>query len=169
MTTTIPPRSYTRLAGAIVIAAVVIGAGIIASSYLGTATTVTRSITSTRTVVTTQTNPFLGYCYSDQNHSNPLNPFNVQIYYGGQWNATVKGYASGAAVPTFTACFEGNGNGVISIGNWAQNQTSYALTLSATIQKGDGSDANLTAIFGGTRPSTTTPYGSVTVSGGIFS
>jgi hypothetical protein len=166
--TALPPRSYTRLAGAIIIAAVVIGAGIIASSYLGTTTTVTRSITSTETVVTTQTDSFLGYCYSDQNQSNPLNPFNVQIYYGGQWNATVKGYASGAAVPTFTACFEGSGNGVISVGNWAQNQTSYALTLSATIQKGDGSDANLTAIFGG-RTSTTTPYGSVTVSGGIFS
>ena len=165
-----PARNYARLAGAIVIAAVVIAAGIIASSsYLGTATTVTRSITSTQTVVTTQTNPFLGYCYSDQNQSNPVNPFNIQIYYGGQWNATVKGYASGAAVPTFTACFEGSGNGVISVGNWAQNQTSYALTLRATIQKGDGSDANLTAIFGGTRPSTTTPYGSVTVSGSIYS
>ena len=167
--TTPPSRSYTRLAGAIVIAAVVIGAGIIASSYLGTATTVTRSITSTETVVITQTNLFLGYCYSDQNQSNSVNPFNVQVYYGGRWNATVKGYASGATVPTFTACFEGNRNGVISVGNWTQNETSYALTLSATIQKGDGSDANLTAIFGGTRPSTTTPHGTVTVSGSIFS
>ena|SRR5580692_7282887 len=165
--TTPPSRNYTRLAGAIVIAAVVIGAGINASSYLGTATTVTRSITSTRTVVTTTTNPFPGYCYLDQNQYNPLNPFNVQIYYGGQWNATVKGYTAGAAVPTFTACFEGSGNGVISVDNWVQNET-YGLTLSAIIQKGDSSNANLTAIFGAHLTSTTTPYGSITVSATIL-
>jgi|SRR3984957_12695370 len=159
--TAIPPRSYTQLAGAIIIAAVVIGAGIIVSSYLGTATTVTRSITSTRTVVTTPTNPFPGYCYLDQN------PFNVQIYYSGQWNATVKGYTAGAAVPTFTACFEGSGNGVISVENWVQNET-YGLTLSATIQKGDSGNANLTAIFGGHLTSTTAPYGSITVSATIL-
>jgi hypothetical protein len=165
--TTAPPRNYTGLAGAIVIAAVVIGAGIIASSYLGTVTTVTRSITSTRTVMTSPTNPFPGYCYVDQNESNPLNPFNVQIYYGGQWNATVKGYTADATVPTFTACFEGSGNGVISVENWVQNET-YGLTLSAIIQKGDSSSANLTAIFGGHKTSTTTPHGSITVSATIL-
>ena len=47
--TVAPARSFTRLAIAIVIAAIVIGAGIFAASYLGTATTVTRTTTITST------------------------------------------------------------------------------------------------------------------------
>jgi hypothetical protein len=48
-----PTRSYKRLAVAIVVAGVVIGAGIFASSYLGTATTVTRTSVETTTMFTT--------------------------------------------------------------------------------------------------------------------
>jgi hypothetical protein len=48
-----PTRSYTRLAVAIIVAGVVIGAGIFASSYLGTATTVTRTSVETTTMFTT--------------------------------------------------------------------------------------------------------------------
>ncbi len=48
--TTQPPRSFTRVAIAIVVAGLVIGAGILASSYLGTTKTVTDTSTSTTTV-----------------------------------------------------------------------------------------------------------------------
>jgi hypothetical protein len=48
-----PTRTYTRLAVAIIVAGVVIGAGIFASSYLGTATTVTRTSVETTTMFTT--------------------------------------------------------------------------------------------------------------------
>jgi hypothetical protein len=51
--TTQPPRSYTRLAIAVIVAGVVIGAGIFASSYLGAATTVTRTSLETTTMFTT--------------------------------------------------------------------------------------------------------------------
>ena len=47
-----PTRSFARLAVAIVVAGVAIGAGILASSYLGTATTVTRTSTTTVTTST---------------------------------------------------------------------------------------------------------------------
>jgi hypothetical protein len=51
------PRNYTRLALSIVIAAVVIGGAIVASSYLGTSRTATETTTSTliRTSISTQT------------------------------------------------------------------------------------------------------------------
>jgi hypothetical protein len=51
--TVTPARSYTRIAIAIVIAAVVIGAGIVASSYLGPVTTVTNTSTATTTLTST--------------------------------------------------------------------------------------------------------------------
>jgi hypothetical protein len=47
-----PSRTYTRLAVAIIAAGMVIGAGIFASSYLGTATTVTRTSVETTTMFT---------------------------------------------------------------------------------------------------------------------
>jgi hypothetical protein len=46
-----PTRSYTRLAVAVIIAGVVIGAGIFAASYFGTATTVTRSASSPGVII----------------------------------------------------------------------------------------------------------------------
>ena len=49
--TTQPPRSYTRLAIAIIVAGVVIGAGIFASSYLRETTTVTRTTSETATII----------------------------------------------------------------------------------------------------------------------
>jgi len=48
-----PTRSYTRLAIAVIVAGVAIGAGIFASSYLGTGTTVTRTSVETTTMFTT--------------------------------------------------------------------------------------------------------------------
>ncbi len=51
-----PTRSFTQLAMAIIVAGVVIGAGIFASFHFGTATTVTRTTTATKTVTTSITN-----------------------------------------------------------------------------------------------------------------
>ncbi len=51
--TTQPPRSYTRLAIAIVVAALVIGTAIYASSYAATTDTVTKATTTTTTMTAT--------------------------------------------------------------------------------------------------------------------
>jgi len=45
-----PPRNYTKLVAATLIAAVAIAAGVFASSHLGTTTTVTRTLTTTNLV-----------------------------------------------------------------------------------------------------------------------
>ena len=50
-----PPPNYTRLAAAIVIAGVGIGASIVVSSYVGTTMTVTRTATLTQTTTTITT------------------------------------------------------------------------------------------------------------------
>jgi hypothetical protein len=103
-----------------------------------------------------------GTCSTVANEANPLDIFNVYVYYSGHWNATVKGYTYGGTTPALTTCYEGNGNGVISISGWVQNPTG-GQTLNATIQKADGSNSNLTATLGGIRQTTTAPFGSVSV------
>ncbi|MDA4123190.1 MAG: hypothetical protein OK456_08440 [Thaumarchaeota archaeon] len=60
--TTQPPRSFTRVAMAIVVAGLVIGAGFLTSSYLGTTKTVTNTRTSTTTVTASQTNATTTIC-----------------------------------------------------------------------------------------------------------
>jgi len=153
-----PLRDYSRLAAALVVAGLVIGVVVFGSSYFGPVKTTTRTVTVSQSSVNS------GNCSAASDQSSPLNTFNVYVYYQSQWNATVKGYTYGATTPAFTTCYEGNGDGVISINGWVQNPTG-GQTLNATIQKEDGSNSNLTATLGGIRQTTTAPFGSVKVFG----
>jgi hypothetical protein len=178
---TSPTRSYTHLAIAIIVAAVVISASVLSySSFEATVTRTGTTITDTSTLTSTSTETItLTYmttstvtmpiptpesvsCSIAGNESNPLNSFNVEVAYTGSWSAIVSGYTYGATTPAFVSCYTGSGDGVVSIASWVQNQTA-GLMLNVDIQKTDAGRGNLTATLGDMVKSTTVVYGSVVV------
>jgi hypothetical protein len=152
-------RSHLIIASAIVIAGILISASLFVA--VGD---MPRTSTTTETMTITETTTEPVYCSAAGNQTNDQAIFNLQVYYQGRWNASVSGYTYGATTPAFTMCYTGDGNGVIAIAAWVQNPTG-GQTINATIQKGDGTSSNLTAVLGGIRRTTTTPYGSVMVFG----
>ena len=168
------PRNYTRIGAAIVIAGVVIGAGIFASSYFATATTRTPA-TGTATTTTTT-------CSPTSDLAAPRNfAFNVAVNFTGQWEATVKGYsgngetANGSAVAAtlaFINCYSGNGVGLFYLSDW--NQGGQA-TLQVVAQKTTPGSGNLSIsmTYGGSnsmtqKNSTSLPDGSATITATIL-
>jgi hypothetical protein len=87
--------------------------------------------------------------------------FRINVEYNGPWNATAIGYSNTTANQAFQRCYYGNGDGWILISDW--NPSGGAI-LSLTVQKGDASSGNLTAIGNGQVKSTVAPYGAVTIS-----
>jgi hypothetical protein len=125
------PRNYTRLGAAIVIAAVVIGAGIFASTLFATVTTTPQRITSTAPTTTS--------CSPTGDFAAPRNfAFNIAVNYTGQWEATAEGYSG--TTPAFIDCYTGSGVGLIYLSDW--NQGGRA-TLQVTAEKTDDSNGNL--------------------------
>ena len=157
------PRSYLRLGALVVIAAVVIGAGIFASTLFGTATTTSQTATTTPTTSTS--------CAPSNDLAPPRNfAFNVAVNYTGQWNATAEGYSG--TTPAFIECYTGNGAGLFYLSDWDQGGQA---TLQVVAQKADSGGGNLSIsiTFGATNSmtetnSTSLPRGSATITATIL-
>ncbi len=152
------PRNYARLGAAIVIAAVVIGAGIFASTLFGTATTTPQTIATAPATATS--------CSPTGDLAAPRHfAFNVAVNYTGRWNATAEGYSG--TTPAFIDCYTGSGVGLIYLSDW--NQGGRA-TLQVVAEKADPGNGNLTisVSFGASSfmtetNSTSLPKGSATI------
>ncbi|MGD0330243.1 MAG: hypothetical protein ABSB40_07310 [Nitrososphaeria archaeon] len=114
-----------------------------------------------RTVTATTTVTAMITCSPAATQENPLMTFRINVEYNGPWNATAIGYSNTTANQAFQRCYYGNGDGWILISDW--NPSGGAI-LSLTVQKGDASSGNLTAIGNGQVKSTVAPYGAVTIS-----
>ena len=159
-----PPRNYARLGAMVVIAAVVIGAGIFASTLLfGTAT---------KTPQTVVTAPATSSCSPTGDLAAPRHfAFNIAVNYTGRWEATATGYSpTGGATttaPAFIDCYTGSGVGLIYLSDW--NQGGQA-TLKVVAEKADSGIGNLSisVTFGASNSmtetnSTSLPGGSATI------
>ena len=105
-------RDRIRLGAAVVILAVVIGAGIFATSLFGTATTQPQTNTAINTAAAS--------CSPTNDLAAPRHfAFNIAVNYTGKWGATVTGY-SGVATPAFVDCYTGSGVGLIYVSDWNQ-------------------------------------------------
>ena len=152
------PRNYARLGAAIVIAAVVIGAGIFATTLFGTATKTPQTVATAPTTATS--------CSPTGDLAAPRNfAFNVAVNYTGRWNATAEGYSG--TTPAFIDCYTGSGVGLIYLSDW--NQGGRA-TLQVVGEKADPGSGNLTIsiTFGASNfmtetNSTSLPKGSATI------
>jgi hypothetical protein len=145
------PRSYARIGAMVVIAAVIIGAGIFASALFGTAT---------KTPQTVATAPSTSSCSPTGDLAAPRHfAFNVAVNYTGNWQATATGYSptegAGATAPAFVDCYRGNGVGLIYLSDW--NEGGQA-TLRVEAQKTDSGRGNLTisVTFGASNSMTAT-------------
>jgi hypothetical protein len=157
------PRSYARLGAMVVIAAVVIGAGIFASTLFGTAT---------KAPQTAATAPTTSSCSPTSDLAAPRRfAFNIAVNYTGRWEATATGYSPTAgangATPAFVDCYTGSGVGLIYLSDW--NEGGQA-TLQLVAEKTDSGGGNLTisVTFGASNSmteanSTSLPEGSATV------
>jgi hypothetical protein len=160
---------------AILIAAIVISAGVLTSSYLKISTTEIQTSTETTTVIQTSTVTSLmtvsGSCLVATNQTDTLSSagFQAEIKYTSQWNAVVMGYTNASSTPALMRCYLGSGISFILIPNWNINAESAESALSITVYKLDGGNGNLTVILGNDRNSTTGPYGSVTVGEDVYS
>jgi len=162
------PRNYTRIVVALVVATLVIGAGVLASSYFGSATTTPQNASTAA-----PTNPS---CTPTADLAAPRNfAFNIAVNYTGHWNATVTSYSGtiGAAGSTsalteaFVDCYTGNGVGLIYLSDW--NEGGQA-TLHVLAEKTDPGAGNLSISirFGSSnslteKNSTSLPNGSSTI------
>jgi len=164
------PRNYTRIIVAIVIATLVIGAGILASSYFGSATTTPHNVATATT-----TNPS---CSQTGDLAPPRNfAFNIAVNYTGHWNATVTGYSGTGettVAPTraFVDCYTGSGVGLIYLSDWNEGGSA---TLHVVAEKSDPGAGNLSISikFGSSnsitqKNSTSLPYGSSTITATIL-
>ncbi|MDA4116485.1 MAG: hypothetical protein OK442_08020 [Thaumarchaeota archaeon] len=157
------PRNYLRLGALVVMAAVVIGAGIFASTLFGTATTTPRT---TSTILSTSSS-----CAPTDDLAPPRHfAFNIAVNYTGPWNATAEGYSGNT--PAFIECFTGDGVGLIYLSDWDQGGQA---TLQVVAQKGDSGGGNLSISidFGATNSmaeenSTSLPGGSATITATIL-
>jgi hypothetical protein len=105
-----PPRTYTRLAAAIVIAAVVIAGGIVATAYLG----MSSAVTQTTTITKTKTSYLVNVPRMARTTSSTLGlEFTLSI------NSTV--FQSGRAVNITASIFNirASQNNVTDISDWA--------------------------------------------------
>jgi hypothetical protein len=188
-----PPRTYTRIAAAIVLAAVVVAGAILATSTHNTTVTSTAEITattqtSTTTVVSTSfaTTTTISTSVATSHvsfgsaatcagspqggGSNAAGPtWNVNlpitVNYTGPWTLTYQGYDSlGRSNPTNTSG-SCSGTGFYSLPVSVSGPTSDSLTLCAQAQKLDSSDATMILTITGDNE-TSLPNGSVSYCGG---
>jgi hypothetical protein len=125
------PRNYLRLGALVVIAAVLIGAGIFATTLFGTATTRQTSATGATTAAS---------CSPTNDLAAPRHfAFNVAVNYTGRWNATAEGYSG--TTPAFIDCYTGEGVGLIYLSDW--NQGGRA-TLEVVAEEDGPGSGNLT-------------------------
>src|SRR5208282_4032724 len=125
------PRNYLRLGALVVIAAVVIGAGIFASTLFGTATTTSQT---TSTTLSTSSS-----CVPTDDVAPPRNfAFDVAVNYTGPWNATAEGYSG--TTPAFIECYTGSGVGLFYLSDWDQGGQA---TLQVVAEKGGSGGGNL--------------------------
>jgi len=156
------PRSHARLGAMVVIAAVVIGAGIFASNLFGTATT-----TGTTSAALSTSNS----CAPTDDLAPPRHfAFNIAVNYTGPWNATAEGYSG--TTPAFIECYTGSGVGLFYLSDWDQGGQA---TLQVVAQKADSGSGNLSIsiTFGATNSmtaenSTSLPGGSATITATIL-
>ena len=152
------PRNYLRLGALVVIAAVLVGAGIFASTLFGTATTNSQTAATAPTTVLS--------CSPTGDLAAPRHfAFNIAVNYTGRWNATAEGYSG--TTPAFIDCYTGTGVGLIYLSDW--NQGGRA-TLQVVAEKVDPGSGNLTISinFGASSfltetNSTSLPGGSATI------
>jgi hypothetical protein len=157
------PRNYLRLGALLVIAAVVVGAGIYASTLFGTATTASQTSTTTPTTSTS--------CAPTDDLAPPRHfAFNIAVNYTGPWNATAEGYSGNT--PAFIECYTGDGVGLIYISDWDQGGQA---TLQVVAERGDSGGGNLSIsiTYGATNSmteenSTSLPGGSATITATIL-
>lgn len=153
------PRNYARLGAAVVILAIIIGAGIYATSLFETAATQSQTTAASTTTAAS--------CTPTNHLAAPRHfAFNIAVNYTGTWGATVTGY-SGVATPAFVDCYTGNGLGFIYMSDW--NQGGQA-TLQVVAEKTDpgGGNLSISVTFGSSNSTTRTnstslPTGSATV------
>jgi hypothetical protein len=156
--TTEAPRNYTRLGAAIVIAAVVIGAGVFASTLFTTATTAPQKITTT--VATTTS------CSPTGDFAAPRHfAFNIAVNYTGQWDAAAEGYSG--TTPAFIDCYTGSGVGLIYLSDWNQGGRATLQVVAEKTDDGNGS-LSISVTFGASNSMTQTnstllPHGSATI------
>lgn len=159
------PRDYTKLGVAIVIAAVVIGAGIFASTYFETAA---RSPPAVATTTTTTPS-----CSPTNDLAAPRHfAFNIAVNYTGPWEATVAGYSSNgapaaASTAAFVDCYTGNGVGLIYLTDWNEGGLATLRAVAGKSGPGNGS-LSISVTFGSSNSTTRTnstslPYGTATV------
>jgi len=156
------PRNYLRLGALVAIAAVVIGAGIFASTLFGTSTTTQTAATAPTTATS---------CSPTGDFAAPRHfAFNVAVNYTGRWNATAEGYSG--TTPAFIDCYTGSGVGLIYLSDW--NQGGRA-TLRVVAEKTDPGSGNLTisitfgaSSFMAETNSTSLPKGSATITATIL-
>jgi hypothetical protein len=152
-------RNRIRLGAAVVILAVVIGAGVFATSLFGTA--------ATQSQTNTAINSTAASCSPTNDLAAPRHfAFNIAVNYTGKWGATVTGY-SGVATPAFVDCYTGTGAGFIYLSDW--NQGGMA-TLHVVAEKTDSGGGNLSIsmTFGSSNSTTLTnstslPHGSAMI------
>jgi hypothetical protein len=156
-------RNSLRLGALLVTAAVVIGAGIYASTLFGTPTTASQTATNTPTTSTS--------CAPTDDLAPPRHfAFNVAVNYTGPWNATAEGYSGDT--PAFIECYTGSGVGLFYLSDWDQGGQA---TLQIVAQKAGSGSGNLTIsiTFGATNSmteenSTSLPGGSATITATIL-
>lgn len=151
------PRNYARLGAAIVIAAVVIGAGIFASTLFGTATT-PQTVATAPTTATS--------CSPTGDLAAPRRfAFNIAVNYTGLWNATAEGYSG--TTPAFIDCYTGSGVGLIYLSDWNQGGRATLRVVAEKTYPGSG-NLTISMTFGASNfmteaNSTSLPKGSATI------
>ena len=157
------PRNHLRLWALVVVAAVVIGAGVFASTFFGTATTTPRTTSATLSTSSS--------CAPTDDLAPPRHfAFNIAVNYTGPWNATAEGYSG--TTPAFIECYTGSGVGLFYLSDWDQGGRA---TLQVVAQKADSGSGNLSIsiAFGATNSmteenSTSLPGGSATITATIL-
>lgn len=181
-------KRYGLLAGAIVIAAILISVTIFGVSDMGVKVTTTTTETTTETTTLTA----LSTTLQTPTSSVYSGIFEVNITYSGEWHATVLGGEGApitAKVETYQANFTSVGDATIYIPEGPLYKTSYSFLVSVNgsayypvnnpgcvsniyvlVQKLDAGTGNLTVYVGngsgGTNGSTAIVHGSVTLSMG---
>jgi hypothetical protein len=166
------PRSYTRLAIAVIIVGIIVSTSIFTSSTLNAAKTTTTAITTdtfdqTVTILATVTSTSCDYVIPG---SCPTGyTFTLSVSYNGPWNIVYEGYNEGCPgfypvnssacdpnLQTLSGSFDGAGSDSRNITVSGQGN---GWTLCAQARKLDASDSVLTVYDSGNQNETSLPYG----------
>jgi hypothetical protein len=159
---TTPARDFTRLAVAIVVAAVVISASALSYSSFE------RTVTTTSTVTFETVNTTSCTTATAQAQIPPAY-FKVEVNYSGPWTATVHDSGENGTSPTYlsvSSCYTGTGIAYIGIPDMSVINTQ---TVDVTAVKLAGDNGSMALSIGSNgyvdhTNSTTAPYGATSVS-----